>query len=303
LLPPSAGPSPNSMETFFRRVAVLGTGLIGGSFALALRKHSPNTAIVGWDKEHVLRHAFERGAIDEGFADLSPAVVGADLIYIALPVGHTIEMLPEVARLAAPHALVTDASSTKRSVSKVAEDSFQAEGARFLGGHPMAGKEISGIAAADADLFRGAKYALIADPLEKSATQDPRIGEFVTLIQELGAEPVWLDAESHDRAAAIVSHLPQLVAVALAGVVRGQTDQTGLPLTLAGRGLRDALRLAGSPYSVWRDIILTNSDNLDRVLEQFIQALEQLRGELRTRALADEFAAAGEIYRILRDLQ
>ena len=93
------------------------------------------------------------------------------------------------------------------------------------------------------------------------------------------------------------------MAVALAGVVRGQTDQTGLPLTLAGRGLRDALRLAGSPYSVWRDIILTNSDNLDRVLEQFIQALEQLRGELRTRALADEFAAAGEIYRILRDLQ
>jgi prephenate dehydrogenase len=119
----------------------------------------------------------------------------------------------------------------------------------------------------------------------------------------LGAEPVWLDAEAHDRAAAIVSHLPQLLAVALAGVVRDQTDETGLPVTLAGRGLRDALRLAGSPYSVWRDIILTNSDNLDRALGQLIQSLEQLRGDLRTRALEEEFAAAGELYKILRDLQ
>ena len=169
----------------------------------------------------------------------------------------------------------------------------------------MAGKEISGIAAADADLFRTAKYALIGEIDKENAavSRDPRIGEFVTLVEELGADPVWLNSEAHDRAAAIVSHLPQLVAVALAGVVRDQTDETGLPLLLAGRGLRDALRLAGSPYSVWRDIILTNSDNLDRVLEQFIQALEQLRGDLRTRALADEFAAAGEIYRILRDLQ
>lgn len=293
------------MKTSFRRVAILGTGLIGGSFALALRKQAPRTTVIGWDKEHVLRHAFERGAIDEGFGDLATAVARADLIYVALPVGHTIELLPEVARLAAPRALVTDASSTKRTVCGVATECFRAEGALFLGGHPMAGKEISGIAAADAELFRGSKYALIGAPPgeETDGPRDPRIMEFVSVIKKMGADPVWLGAESHDRAAAIVSHLPQLLAVALAGMVRDQTDETGLPVTLAGRGLRDALRLAGSPYSVWRDIILTNSDNLDRALEQFIQALEQLRGDLRTRALEDEFAAAGELYRILRDLQ
>jgi prephenate dehydrogenase len=293
------------METSFRRVAIIGTGLIGGSFALALRKRAAHTTVIGWDKEHVLRQAYERGVIHEGFGELALAVAGADLIYMALPVGHTIELLPEVARLAAPHALVTDASSTKRSVCGVAAECFRPEGARFLGGHPMAGKEISGIAAADAELFRGSKYALIGIPPGENTggSDDPRIAEFVTLIKKLGAEPVWLDAEAHDRAAAIVSHLPQLLAVALAGVVRNQTDETGLPVTLAGRGLRDALRLAGSPYSVWRDIILTNSDNLDRAIEQLIQALEQLRGELRTRALEDEFAAAGELYRILRDLQ
>ena len=293
------------MSASFRRVTILGTGLIGGSFALAVRKYAPDMMVIGWDKAHVLRHAFERGAIHEGFGELSLAIAGADLIYVALPVGHTIELLPEVAKLASPHALVTDASSTKRSVCTAAGECFPAKSASFLGGHPMAGKEISGIAAADAELFRGSKYALIGKQETEHAEElrDSRVMEFVALLEKIGADPVWLDAETHDRAAAIVSHLPQLLAVALAGVVRDQTDETGLPVTLAGRGLRDALRLAGSPYSVWRDIILTNSDNLDRALSQLIQSLEQLRGELRTRALEDEFAAAGELYKILRDLQ
>ena len=293
------------MEASFRRAAILGTGLIGGSFALALRKHAPDTAVIGWDKQHVLRHAHERGAINEGFTELFPAIAGADLIYAALPVGHTIELLPEIARLASPRALVTDASSTKRSVCAVAAESFHEGGAHFLGGHPMAGKEISGIAAAGANLFRGSKYALIRASAKEKAVRERelRVADFVALIEKLGAEPVWLEADAHDRAVAVVSHLPQLLAVALAGVVRGETDETGLPITLAGRGLRDALRLAGSPYSVWRDIILTNSDNLERVLDQMIQALEQVRSDLRMRALEEEFSAAGELYKILRDLQ
>jgi len=293
------------MAASFRRVAIVGTGLIGGSFALALRKNFPDSVVVGWDKTQVLRHALERGAIHEAIPDLTLAVAGADLVYVALPVGHTIELLPEIARLASPNALVTDASSTKRSVCAVAAESFHEGGAHFLGGHPMAGKEISGIAAADATLFRGSKYALICASAKEKIIKERelRVAGFVALIEKLGAEPVWLEAEAHDRAAAVVSHLPQLLSVALAGVVRSQTDETGLPITLAGRGLRDALRLAGSPYSVWRDIILTNSDNLERVLDQMIQALEQVRSDLRTRALEEEFSAAGELYKILRDLQ
>lgn len=293
------------MAASFRRVTVLGTGLIGGSFALAIRKHFPDAAVVGWDKPDVLRHALECGAVHEGIPDLTGALRGSDLIYMALPVGHTIELLPDVARLAPPNALVTDASSTKRSVCAAAAESFYAGGPYFLGGHPMAGKETSGIDAADANLFGGSKYALIAPSAREKLVKEreARVEEFVALIRNLGAEPVWLEAEAHDRAAAVISHLPQLLSVALAGVVRSQTDETGLPVTLAGRGLRDALRLAGSPYSVWRDIILTNSDNLERVLDRMIQALEQVRGDLRTRALEDEFSAAGELYKILRDLQ
>jgi prephenate dehydrogenase len=293
------------MAAAFHRAAIIGTGLIGGSFALALRKYFPEIVAVGWDKPQVLEQALERNAISQGITDLPAALAGADLVYIALPVGHTIELLPEIGRLAPRHALVTDACSTKRSVCAAAAESFKEDKARFLGGHPMAGKEISGIASADANLFRGSKYALIAETAKvaDSSRVDSPVAKFVALVEKIGAEPVWLAADVHDRAAAVVSHLPQLLSVALAGVVRRQTDETGLPITLAGRGLRDALRLAGSPYSVWRDIILTNSDNLEQMLDQMIQALEQVRSDLRTRALQEEFSEAGELYKILRDMQ
>jgi len=293
------------MPPFFRRVAVLGTGLIGGSFALAVRRHEPEALVAGWDKEPVLRQAQQCGAIHEAFVDLSGALAGADLIYIALPVGQTLEVLPQVAAAAAPRALVTDAASTKRAVCASAARCFPGPGARFLGGHPMAGKEVSGISAAEAGLFAGAKYALVrADANQQGASgAGERVAEFVKLLERMGAAPVWLDAETHDRAAAIVSHLPQLMAVALAQVVSDAADPSGLPLTVAGRGLRDALRLAGSPYSLWRDIILTNSDNLERALDQLIGSLERIRGELRTRALEHDFAAAGELYKLLNHLK
>src|ERR1700676_2562734 len=185
------------MAATYLRVAIIGTGLIGGSFALALRKSFPDSVVVGWDKAHVLRAALERGAIHEGIPDLTLAIAGTDLIYVALPVGQTIELLPEIARLAAPGALVTDACSTKRMVCAVAAESFHEGGAHFLGGHPMAGKEISGIAAADANLFRGSKYALIGKPTAESsaAKSDLRVTGFVAVIKKMGAEPVWLEAD------------------------------------------------------------------------------------------------------------
>jgi len=293
------------MPAGFKRVAILGTGLIGGSFGLALRKLRPRPRVVGWDKPDVLKRARERGAIDRGETDLARAVKGADLVFIALPVGAVLEHLPEIARAASSRALVTDTASSKRAICEQASACFTGS-ALFLGGHPMAGKEISGVAAADAKLFDGARYALIraaADSGTENRESDLRVRTFVALLDRLGAQTLWLDAASHDRAAAFVSHLPQLLSVALAGVVRDQTDQTGLPLILAGRGLRESLRLAGSPYALWRDIVLTNSDNIDRALDRMSQAIENLRPLLRRRELEDEFAAAGELYKILRDSQ
>jgi len=286
---------PSTSAVPFSRVAILGTGLIGGSFALALRKHFPDISIVGFDRAEILQEALARGAVRETARDLAAAVRGADLVYVALPIGATIEALPAIAAAAKDGALVTDTGSTKAMICRAAKTAF-AGGARFLGGHPMAGKETSGIARADAELFSGARYALMG--LENDP--DPRMDGFAALVRELGAEAVWTDAETHDWAVGIVSHLPQFLAVALARVVQDETDETGLPLSLSGPGLQDMLRLAGSPYSVWRDVAHTNTENIARALDRLGQAVEYLRTRLTSKELEQEFLVANELYKQLK---
>jgi prephenate dehydrogenase len=302
------------------RVTILGTGLIGGSFALALRKYTTEMHISGWDRPDVVREAQTRGALDEALAgELAPALRNADLIYIALPIAATIDLLPEVARHAPAHALVTDACSTKVRISQTAAELFPAEkGPLFLGGHPMAGRELPGIAHADADLFRENTYALIAKSekpvvaglqarysslaTEPSTSHDPRISAFVKILEKIGARPLWLGAPQHDYAVGLASHLPQLAAVALAGFLYDRLDENGLPITLAGPGLRDSLRLAGSPYSTWRDIVLTNQEVLSAALDLFARRLDDLREKLASRELEVDFDAANELYKLLRSL-
>jgi prephenate dehydrogenase len=283
------------------RVTVLGTGLIGGSFALALRKYATGLHITGWDRADVVREAHARGALDEAFSsELAPALQNADLIYIALPIAATLDLLPEIARHAPSHALVTDACSTKvRIVESAAKLYPAANGPLFLGGHPMAGRELSGIAYADADLFRGNTYALIG---ASSAKEDPRVSAFMKVLEKVGARPLWLGAQQHDYAVGLASHLPQLAAVALAGFLYDHLDENGLPITLAGPGLRDSLRLAGSPYSTWRDIVLTNQEVLSAALDLFARRLDDLREKLASRELEADFDAANELYKLLRSL-
>jgi prephenate dehydrogenase len=283
------------------RVTVLGTGLIGGSFALALRKYTTGMHITGWDRASVIGDAQNRGAIDDGFSDeLAPALRNADLIYMALPIAATIDVLPEVARHAPAHALVTDACSTKVRIAQAAAELFSNEkGALFLGGHPMAGRELSGIGHANADLFHENTYALIgASP----AQSEPRVSAFVKILEKIGARPLWLGEQQHDYAVGLASHLPQLAAVALAGFLYDRLDENGLPITLAGPGLRDSLRLAGSPYSTWRDIVLTNQEVLSAALDLFARRLDDLREKLASRELEADFDAANELYKLLRSL-
>jgi prephenate dehydrogenase len=285
-------------ESSFRRVAILGTGLIGGSFGLALRRAFPDIAVAGWDKPQVLENALQAGAISEAHRDFFEAVHESDLVYIALPVGVTLGALPSIAKVAKANALITDACSTKSAICAAAQKVF-IESARFLGGHPVAGRENSGIENASADLFQQARYVLTThedDP-------DPRAQAFIALIKKIGADPLYCDADTHDWAAGVVSHLPQFLAIALARVVTDETDETGLPLSMAGRGLRDMTRLAGSPYELWRDICLTNTDNIARSLDRLSQAIDHLRAHLASKDLENEFRAANELYKILNHLQ
>jgi len=282
----------------FRRVAILGTGLIGGSFALALRKHFPEIVTIGYDRPEGLERARVRGVVHETASDIASAVRGADLVYVALPIVATMEALPAIAAAAQPDALVTDAGSTKATICKMAAEYFHG-GAEFLGGHPMAGKEHSGVEHADAELFRGAPYVLIGS----EGNHSERVRNFLCVLGAIGAHASWSDADTHDWAVGIVSHLPQLVAVALARVVQDETDETGLPVSFAGPGLQDTLRLAGSPYAVWRDILLTNKDNVSRALDRVAQAVDHLRTRLASKELEQEFQSANELYKLLRKHQ
>src|ERR1700674_4795552 len=309
------------------RVTILGTGLIGGSFALALRKHTQGMRITGWDRADIAQQARARGAVDESFSgDLVPALRNADLIYIALPIAATLDLLPEIARYAPLHALVTDACSTKLRITQAAAELFPGDsGPFFLAGHPMAGRELSGLAHADAELFRETRYALVresSDSLvpessdsavaaglkprasspakEPTSSHDPRVAAFLKLLEKIGAQPLWLGAQQHDYAVGLVSHLPQLAAVALASFLYDRLDENGLPIALAGPGLRDSLRLAGSPYSTWRDIVLTNKEVLSAALDLFSRRLDDLRERLASRELEADFDAANELYKLLR---
>ena len=329
-----------------RRVAILGTGLIGGSFALALKKYLADIFIHGWDRPGVAGEAHGRRIIDQSSSgSLQIALEGADLVYIALPIAATLDILPEVERCAAPHALVTDACSTKLRITQDAAVLFsERRGPRFLGGHPMAGKELSGISAADADLFRDHPYALITEPSSDAALisatgeaaavwdvtaagsslpaapklpdeapgprfakdrepqSDPRVAAFVSIVEKIGAKPMWIGAQQHDYAVGLASHLPQLAAVALASFLYDRLDENGLPITLAGSGLRDSLRLAGSPYPIWRDIILTNREILSASLDLLARRLDEMRERLGSRDLEADFDAANELYKLLRGI-
>jgi len=289
------------MPHLLKRVAILGTGLIGGSFARALRKYASDIHIVGWDRAEVVLEARKAGVLDGGFFEsLEPAVRHADLVYIALPVGATLDLLPQLAEKVPPHALVTDSGSTKQRLCQVASELFVEEiGPIFLGGHPMTGREHSGFAHSHADLFQHATYALVGEAEE---ARDPRVTAFVNLLEKIGARPLWLGAQQHDYAVGLASHLPQLVAVALGSFLYDRLDENGLPITLAGPGLRDTLRLAGSPYATWRDIVLTNREVLSAALDLFARRLDDLRERLGSRELEADFEAANELYKLLRSL-
>jgi prephenate dehydrogenase len=289
------------MAHLIQRVTVLGTGLIGGSFAKALRKYTPDMHIAGWDRREVILDAGRSGALNEVFSgSLDAALHGADLIYIALPIGATLDLLPEIGRHAPAHALVTDACSTKLRITTSAAEFFPEKGgALFLGGHPMAGRELAGFNHAEADLFHNAPYALVG-PLR--GDRDPRVSAFVKILEKIGARPIWLGAQQHDYAVGLASHLPQLAAVALGSFLYDRLDENGLPITLAGPGLRDSLRLAGSPYSTWRDIVLTNREVLSAALDLFARRLEDIRERLGSRELEADFDAANELYKLLRSL-
>lgn len=275
-----------------QRVAIVGVGLIGGSFGLALKKAGFGGAILGVSSPATIEAAVERGAIDEGLP-LAEAASRADLVYLAQPIGRILDTLRKIDDLVRPGTLITDAGSTKSAI--VAAARLHLRRSLFLGGHPMAGKEKRGVAEADADLFRGRTYVLT--PEDSRTLEAPRTTEFVEWLRRIGALPVMLNAVEHDRIVSFTSHLPQLVATALAATV---AEHAGDNLSVAGPGLRDSTRLALSSFELWRDILATNSGPIEQALGAYINKLEHLRDNLRTREIEGEFEIAAALAATLR---
>ena len=272
------------------QITIIGTGLIGGSFALAARQAGYGGRLVGCDREPVLAEARARGAIDSGFSDPGEAARGADVILLATPVGSIIDLIERIGPIIPTHSLLTDVGSTKVEIAARARSVFgQDAGQRFLPGHPMAGREQGGIENAAASLFRGAVW--VTTPLGDTS---PLSADFLELVAAMGAQVVSMDAERHDRICAWLSHLPQMLATALAASLEEEFAADPQALQLAGPALREITRIAASPYSVWRDIALTNGANLQAALLQLEQRLAHLRENLSTRELATEFDLANK---------
>jgi prephenate dehydrogenase len=265
--------------------------LIGASFGLALRRAGFDGEIVGVSSPRALDSALQAGAIDRA-APLGDAVGQADLVFLSSTIGRILDTVRHLDPLVRPGALVTDAGSTKCEIVDLARQTIRR--CQFLGGHPMAGKETRGAAAADAALFRGRTWVLTPD--EPAELETPAASQFREWLERIGARLVVLDCDEHDRVVALTSHLPQLASTALAEVV-GDVRH----LEVSGSGLADMTRLAASSYDLWRDILATNTGHVERALAVYIQKLEHMRENLRTRQLQEEFergaALAGRLRR------
>ncbi len=271
-------------------VAIFGVGLIGGSFGLALRDAGFTGEILGVSSPATIAKATEVRAIDAGVTQ-EEACQRADLLYLSQPIGRIMDTLRHLHPK--DGALVTDAGSTKNQIVQTAHQHLHT--GRFLGGHPMAGKETRGVESADARLFYGRPYILTpGDPAE---LETPLAKEFMGWLDKIGARTLILGAEEHDYLVAYSSHLPQLASTALAAMIAESAPDAS---TVAGPGLVDATRLALSSYELWRDILATNPDAVEEAINAMIGKLEHLRDNLRSREMEQEFRTAATLAAALR---
>ncbi len=255
------------------RLAVLGVGLIGGSIGLVARARA-GAQVSGWDPDPAAcARALELGALDESAPDLGSAVAGADIVFVAAPVGALVGTVCDALDLAGADTIVTDVGSTKRSVTEAISDP------RFVAGHPLAGSESAGVEHAREDLFDGATWYLAPAANTPDAVRE----RLHRLIVSFGAEPVAIDVNMHDRLMASVSHLPHVLAnllVAQAAALLSGDVPTDACRLATGPSFRDATRVAGSNSAIWTDIYMSNRDALIAAIDELTGRLAQVRATL-----------------------
>jgi len=275
------------------RVLIIGTGLIGASVGLALRAAGFGGRIDGWDQSSLeLRAAQEMGALDGvagnewGALELARQ---ADVIVLAVPVLAIKDWMHKLAEVVSEGQLITDVGSTKLEITELAKAHYGGEGqAVYLPGHPMAGKESGGALLAEAGLFNGAMW--LFTPTTPDATEMEEIWR--SWIGFIGARMLDMDAKRHDELCAWVSHLPQMLSTALSALLEDEFGDDPEIAAIGGRALRETTRLGASPYSMWRDVALTNTKPIAETLLALEQRLMHVRENLRTPGLREEFEQA-----------
>jgi prephenate dehydrogenase len=283
------------------RVLIVGTGLIGASVGLGLKSLERFSGqVLGWDASaEELGTALRVGAIDRALPSREAVLQAdvADVVVLATPVLPILDWMERLAPVMGEGQLITDVGSTKREIVERARRLFNQPGrGRFLPGHPMAGKESGGAGLAEAGLFRGAAWLFtpMDGPQNCEGTELER--EWIGLVEGFGARVMEMDAERHDEVCAWVSHLPQMLSTALAALLEetfaGDGEGMAAVQAIGGRALREMTRLGSSPYSMWRDVAMTNAEPIAKAIAALEQRLEHVRENLRTPELREEFRAA-----------
>lgn len=276
-----------------KSLAIVGTGLIGASIALALRECGFAGEIHGVDRSAAEREAALATGAFTSVAVEDSAARTADIIVLATPVMAILDWMERLAPVLGKHQLVTDVGSTKHEIVELSRKHYNgAEQARFLPGHPMAGKEAGGAALGEPGLFRGAAW--LFTPFSQAPNDLDT--NWRGWVERFGARVMDMDAKRHDEVCAWVSHLPQMLSTALAALLQETfaDDPAGLAAVQAigGRALRETTRLGSSPYSMWRDVAMTNTEPIARTLLALEQRLQHVRENLRTPQLREEFQTA-----------
>lgn len=277
-----------------RQISIIGTGLIGGSLAKALRKSGFANTIVGADQnEAELQTAVELGVIDRYSTDLAESVAGADIVVLAVPVRATEAVLRQLLPGLPVDAVITDVGSSKAHVVAAAERVLGEDICRFVPGHPIAGRERSGVTAAETELFRD--HRVILTPLD--STRQDAIELVTEMWNSVGAQTSCLSVQQHDLVLAATSHLPHVLAYATVNTLAG-TDYVEEIFEFAAGGFRDFSRIASSDPVMWRDVCLTNKSAILDVLDHFQSRLAEVRRLIETddsEKLTETFAAAKKI--------
>ena len=267
----------------FEQLGLIGCGLMGGSFALALKRAGLVRRVVGYSKSpSTTERARQLGVIDIEAPSALLAVSGADLVLLAVPVAATEATLKAIRHLVNPDMLIMDVGSSKRDVVDAARRVLKHDVGVFVPCHPITGREVSGVENADAGLYQGRQ--VILTPIERTLTT--KLDKARALWQALGCEVLEMSPESHDAAFAAVSHLPHLVAFALMNSIADQPEGQDY-LSMAGPGFRDFSRIAASDPQMWRDVLIANREELGRQTALFQQALAELQ-KLIASGQADE---------------